>query len=155
MGPHLSEIVQNDHIPPRGSIFSFRPNRWMMVIVAVGLALVWSACTTGQNQSKDEWMRGYLDDPDRVWAACLQVLDDLDYEVEELDRIEGTIRAVATGDVPYKGVVLRIDQIKRTDIVRVHVFAGESGGGQYPDVDKYAGAAGTFLEALDVMLGVK
>ena len=155
MGPDLPELVEHDDIARLGSIFSFRRGRWTTVILAVGLALVWSACTTGQNESEDDWMRGYLDDPDRVWAACLQVLDDLGYEVEEMDRIEGTIRAVATENVTYKGVVLRIDQIKRTDIVRVHVFAGESGGGRHPDVDKYAVAAGTFLDALDVMLGVK
>jgi hypothetical protein len=148
-------MVDHNNTPPGNSVISLRSWRWLAIIVAVGLALAWSACATGQHESRDDWMRGYLDDPDRVWAGCLQVLDDLGYEVEEKDRIEGTIRAVATDDVPHKGVVLQIDQIKRTDVVRVHVFAGESGGGQHPDVNTFAAAAGAFLDALDVMLGVE
>ncbi len=158
MGPHDSGRVESNNTP-RGerdeTIIGSLTRRWLTVIVVVGLVVVGSACATGQNQSKDEWMRGYLDDPDRVWAANLQVLDDLGYEVEEEDRYEGTIRAVAVEDVPYKGVVLRIDQIKRTDIVRVHVFAGDSRGGQQPDINKFTVAADVFLDALDYMLGVK
>ena len=119
------------------------------------MVLTGVACSSVQTETSDPWMRGYLDDPDRVWAGCLRVLDDLGYEVEEKDRIEGTIRAVATDDVPHRGVALQIDQIKRTDVVRVHVFAGESGGGQHPDVNTFAAAAGAFLDALDVMLGVE
>jgi len=158
MGPRDSgRVVSNSTL--RGqrddSIISPLTSRWLTVIVVVGLVVVGSACATGQNQSKNDWMRGYLDDPDRVWAATLQVLDDLGYQVEEEDRIDGTIRAVAVEDVPHKGVVLSIDQIKRTDIVRVHVFAGDSRGGQQPDVNKFSVAADAFLNALDIMLGVK
>ena len=158
MGPHDSGRVESNSTlrgQRNDSIINPLTSRWLTVIVVVGLVVVGSACATGQNQSKDDWMRGYLDDPDRVWAATLQVLDDLGYEVEEKDRVDGTIRAVAVEDVPYKGVVLRIDQIMRTDIVRVHVFAGDSGGGQQPDVNKFTVAADAFLNALDIMLGVK
>ena len=158
MGPHDSGREESNNTP-RGqrddSVISPLTSRWLTVIVVVGLVVVGSACATGQNQSKNDWMRGYLDDPDRVWAATLQVLDDLGYQVEEEDRIDGTIRAVAVEDVPHKGVVLSIDQIKRTDIVRVHVFAGDSRGGQQPDVNKFSVAADAFLNALDIMLGVK
>ncbi len=157
MGTHELESSKTNTTPRAGqrsfAVVGSLVCRWMTIVAVVG-AIAAGACSTGQQQPDDSWMRGYLDDPDRVWNATLLVLDDLSYSVEEKNRVDGTIRAVAVGDVPYRGVVLGIDQIMRTDIVRVHVVAGAGSGGQQPDAKVFEGAAGGFLDALDTMLGV-
>lgn len=125
--------------------------RWVAVAILLMIAAGAGCSSTGPDPS-DAWVRSYLDQPDRVWDAIHLVLDDLGYEVEKEDRVEGTIRAAAIEDQPYRGVILKIDQIARTDIVRVHVQAGGGDGGQ-PDLKRLESAVSEFLGTLDVTLG--
>jgi hypothetical protein len=122
-------------------------------IAAVMLAVViGSACTSGSLGSDDKWMRGYLDDPDRVWAAIHLTLDELGYEVDKENRVDGEIRAAAVENRPNKGVVLKINQVMRTDVVRVYVHAGETSPGPQPDLKRLDAAAGEFLALLDIKI---
>jgi hypothetical protein len=108
-------------------------------------------CSTSGSEATGAWVRGYLDPPERVWQAIHLTLDDLGYEVEAEDRQEGTVRAVAVDEGPYRGVVLKIDQIVRTEIVRVHLHVG--GGDKAPhDLNAFKAAATEFLANLDLKL---
>lgn len=127
----------------------FRRIRVAAVIVAV---VIGSACSSGSLGSDDQWMRGYLDDPDRVWAAIHLTLDELGYEVDKENRVDGEIRAAAVEDRPNKGVVLKINQVMRTDVVRVYVHAGETSTSPQPDIKRLDAAAGEFLALLDTKL---
>jgi hypothetical protein len=109
------------------------------------------ACSSG-GDSGDTWMRGYLDPPNRVWTAIQISLDELGYRIEKENREDGTIRAVAEEDGPRKGIVLKIDQIMRTDTVRVHVGVGESSSGRPTDMKRMEAAASEFLGLLDTKL---
>jgi hypothetical protein len=97
-------------------------------------------------------MRGYLDPPNRVWAAIQISLDELGYEIEEEDRNDGIIHAVGLADGPNKGIVLKIDQVARTDVVRVHVHAGGSSSSGPFDMKRLDAAASEFLAHLDTKL---
>lgn len=119
----------------------------MLALVVLG-----SGCSSTGTDSTDDWARSYLDPPDRVWEAIHLSLDELGYQVEKEDRFEGTIRAAPIDDQPYRGVVLKIDQIMRTDIVRVSVHAGSGGSSQH-DFRRMEAAASEFLAVLDVKLG--
>jgi hypothetical protein len=123
-----------------------------MAIVTIA-ALPLSGCSSQQGAGSDEWSAGYVDTPDRVWAAIHGSLDELGYEVEEENRLDGTVRAVAITDRPDQGLVLHIDQIQRTEVVRVHVrpSGGPTGGPEgYHRLDE---AARAFLAELDRRLG--
>jgi hypothetical protein len=118
-------------------------------VAAIGLA----SCSSSPTAEDDAWSAAYVNNPDLVWAAILLSLEELGYEVEEEDRLEGTIRAVEITDPPYRGVTLNIDQIQRTEVVRVHVrpSAGSAGGPEsYRRLDE---AVREFLNELDSRLG--
>lgn len=122
-----------------------------LALVAVLLAAV-AGCSSSASDP-DAWTAAYVDNPDRVWAAIHVSLDELGYEVEEEDRLEGTIRAAEIADEPYRGVVLHIDQVQRSEVVRVFVrpSAGSAGG---PDgSSRRDGAVREFLDVLDRLLG--
>jgi hypothetical protein len=89
----------------------------------------------------DSRTASYFDPPDRVWDAIQMTLEEQGYEVESEDRLDGIIHAVSgEGD---EAVALRIDQVFRTDIVRVHVR---------PDgevTDRSDAAVADFLALLD------
>ncbi len=126
-------------------------SRWF-VAAALLMIVVGSGCSSTASDPAGAWVRSYLDSPDRVWEGIHLALDELGYEVEKEDRLDGTIRAAAVEDQPYQGVVLKIEQIMRTDIVRVHVHAG-GGDGSQQDFKKLDAAATEFLGLLDVKLG--
>lgn len=96
-------------------------------LLAMGAGLLAaSACSTAGSEGGDRWTAAYVSNADRVWTAIHLSLEELGYEVEEESRHEGTIRAVQVAGRPHEGVMLRIAQVQRTEVVRVHVQA--SGG---------------------------
>ena len=126
--------------------------RWIAIVVAVLMVtVIGSGCSSTGADPADAWVRSYLEPPDRVWEAIHLTLDDLGYEVEKEDRQEGTVRAAAVAGKSFQGVVLKIDQMMRTDIVRVNVHAG-GGASSQPDLGKYDRAANEFLNLLDIKL---
>jgi hypothetical protein len=126
----------------------------MGLMIGVVLAtVILAACSSGRAESDDRWMRGYLAPPDRVWTAIQISLDELGYDIEKENRIDGTMRAVGLADGPNRGIVLKIDQIMRTDVVRVHVNAGGSSSGGQVDMKRLDAAASEFLTLVDIKLG--
>ena len=126
----------------------------VLAAVAAAVTLLAAAgCSTSAGSEPDAWAAAYVDNPDRVWAAIHDALDELGYEVEEEDRFEGRIRAAEIADDRYRGVVLQIDQVQRTEVVRVFVrpSAGSAVGPEgFARRDE---AVREFLGALDRRLG--
>ena len=122
-------------------------------VTAAVMLVAAAGCASSAFSDPDAWAAAYVDSPDRVWAAIHEALDELGYGVEEEDRLEGTIRAAEIADDPHRAIVLRIDQVQRTEIVRV--FVRPSGG----TTDGSEGftrrdeAVREFLSALDRLLG--
>lgn len=127
--------------------------RCVLATVAAVAAIGLASCSSSPTAEGDAWSAAYVDNPDRVWTAMHLSLEELGYEVEEEDRLEGSIRAVEITDPPYRGVTLNIEQIQRTEVVRVHVrpSAGSaSGPDSYRRLDE---AVHEFLLELDSRLG--
>ena len=111
------------------------------------------ACSSLSTSTPDSWTGSYFQNPDRVWAAILETLIDLDYEVAESNREDGTLRTAPHGDEEGANVVLSINQVMHTmDQVNVYVkpSAGDGGGAADPGVLK--AAADQFKAALDKKL---
>ena len=123
-----------------------------MVITAI-VALSLAGCASRPGSDADEWSAAYVANPDRVWAAIHQTLEELGYEVDEESRLDGTVRAVAITDRPDQSIVLHIDQIQRTEVVRVHVRPA-GGPADGPDgFHRLDEAVRAFLAGLDSRLG--
>jgi hypothetical protein len=123
-----------------------------MTLVGVTV-LTLGACTSSTAADEDAWTAAYVDNPDRVWTAIHQSLEQLGYAVEEENRFDGTIRAVEMSDRPYQAVVLRIDQIQRTEVVRVHVHPSGGSTGAPDSYRRLDEAARAFVAELDRRLG--
>jgi uncharacterized protein (DUF2461 family) len=123
-------------------------------LTVAGVAvLTLGGCASSPAADDDAWSAAYVDNPDRVWTAIHQSLEQLGYEVEEEDRFDGTIRAVEMTDRPYQAVVLRIDQIQRTEVVRVHVHPSGGSTGAPDSYHRLDEAARAFVAELDRRLG--
>ena len=131
----------------RLSVLPGRP-LWTVLAAAV-VVLALAACSSVVPEGGDPWSASYADDDGRVWAAIHQTLDTLGYVVEEEDRSDGRIRAAQVSDRPFEGVALRIDQVRKAEVVHVHVRP--SGGAAVP-VGDHRGrdqAVQEFLSELD------
>ena len=134
----------------RPSVLTGRPLWTVLAGAAVVLAL--AACSSAVPEGGDPWSASYAEDDGRVWAAIHTTLDALGYVVEEEDRSDGRIRAAQVSDRPYEGVVLLIDQVRKAEVVHVHVRP--SGGATVP-VGDHRGrdqAVQEFLSELDQRL---
>lgn len=83
--------------------------------------------------SSDPWVINYVGSPDDVWAACHIALVELDYDVESENRDDGLVRAVRPGAIEGSTEVLSLDQIMRTNDVKVYVRA--AAGPNQPAMD--------------------
>jgi hypothetical protein len=95
----------------------------------------------------------YFLNPDRVWAAILETLVDLEYEVAESNRPDGTIRTAPQSNDDGPEIVLSIDQVMHTqDQVNVYIkpSAGQADDTVDPGVLK--AAADRFKASLDKKL---
>ena len=107
-------------------------------------ALVGLACSSAA-PSPDQWTASYVEPPERVWVAISQTLEALGYDIEEADRHNSIVVARSAGDEAEPAVVLRVAQVARTEVIRVHV----SPHGGTPADDRFDAAAKEFLAALD------
>ena len=83
--------------------------------------------------SSDPWVLSYVGSPDDVWVACHIALVELDYDVESENRQDGLVRAVRAAAEEGSTEVLSLDQIMRTNDVKVYVRA--AAGPDQPAMD--------------------
>jgi hypothetical protein len=83
--------------------------------------------------SSDPWVINYVGSPDDVWVACHIALVELDYDVESENRQDGLIRAVRPGAAEGSTEVLSLDQLMRSNDVKVYVRA--AAGPDQPTMD--------------------
>jgi hypothetical protein len=111
------------------------------------------ACSSISSPSPDSRTGSYFQNPDRVWAAILETLIDLDYEVAESNRYDGKILTEPREGEDLAGVVLSIDQIMRTsDQVNVYVRPSAGAVGNSVDPSALKAAGDQFMTALDKKL---
>jgi len=117
------------------------------VVIALGFGL---ACSSWSSSPPDSWTGSYFQNPDRVWAAILETLIDLGYEVAESNRPDGTIRTVPRADEESADVVLSINQVVYTnDQVNVYVKPSVGDAGGAADSGVLKAAADQFMAALN------
>jgi hypothetical protein len=111
------------------------------------VALIGIACSSAA-PAGEQWSANYVESPERVWVAINQTLEALGYEIEESDRHNSIVIASSEGDEGEPSLRLRVAQVARTEVVRVHVTPH----GATPDSDRFGAAAKDFLAALDATL---
>ena len=102
-------------------------------ILAPALLLLGVFGCAATQPSSDPWVIDYVGSPDDVWAACHIALVELDYDVESENRQDGLVRAVRAGAEEGSTEVLSLDQIMRTNDVKVYVRA--AAGPDQPAMD--------------------
>ena len=93
------------------------------VILGLALVALMSFGCAATKPSSDPWVINYVGSPDDVWVACHIALVELDYDVESENRQDGLVRAVRAGAEEGSTEVLSLDQIMRTNDVKVYVRA--------------------------------
>ena len=117
------------------------------VVIALSSFL---ACSSLSSSSPDSWTGRYFQNPDRVWAAILETLIDLDYGIAVSNRQDGKIQTEPKAGEDHAGVVLSIDQLMHTqDQVSVYV---KPSGGDVADPDARKAAADQFMAVLNKKL---
>jgi hypothetical protein len=125
-------------------------------VLAVALLICIAAapgCTSSLKSSPETSSASYFLNPDRVWAAIIETLIDLDYKVAESNRTDGKIRTEPRSHDDGPRVVLSIDQVMHTqDQVNVYIepSAGDAGVAVDPSVLK--AASDRFKASLDSKL---
>ena len=141
--------------PDSGGPAGFR--RWRVppgrplwaVLAAAVVVLALPACSSVVPEGGDPWSASYAEDVERVWIAIHHTLDALGYVVEEEDRGDGRIRAAQASDRPYEGVMLRIDLVRKPEVVHVHVRPSGGAAGPVGDHRGRDEAVQEFLSELD------
>ncbi len=106
----------------RGRDMDYRTGR-ALAILAIAVVLIGSLGCAATKPSSDPWVVNYVGSPDDVWVACHIALVDLDYDVESENREDGRVRAVRPGAEEGTIEVLSLDQIMRSDDVKVYIRA--------------------------------
>ena len=119
-----------------------------LICAMLGLvALVGLACSSAPPPA-EQWTASFVEPPDRVWVAINQTLEDLGYEVDEADRHNSIVIATSGTEGTDPPVVLRVAQVARTEVVRVHVTSHDGDA----DADRFGTAAREFLSALEATM---
>ena len=113
----------------------------MTVVMMGGLGCA-SSATDG-----DPWSTHYVGSPDDVWVSIHIALVELDYEVESENREDGKVRAVRDGDDENS-----IDQIMRSEEVRVYVRVASGPGEPTMSRDQQEESAKAFLALVNGLL---
>lgn len=122
------------------------------MVVLISSACVLAGACSSMSGDDEPWSTQYVGPPNDVWDAIHMVLFDLDYEVEEENRNEGTIRATREAGDSHPGAVLSIDQIMRGDMVSVYVKVAALAGEPVMDRDRQGAVATEFLTPLKGIL---
>ena len=116
--------------------------------VTLGIAVVVGLACSSATPAPEQWTATYVEPPDRVWVAIAQTLEALGYDIEETDRHNSIVVARSGGDESDPAVGLRVAQVARTEVVRVHVTPH----GDTADDDRFRAAASEFLAALEATM---
>jgi len=131
-----------------------RMSRDILPLAAVVITLSFClACSSWSSSSPDSWTGSYFQNPDRVWAAILETLIDLDYRVAESNREDGTIQTEPAAGEDHAGVLLSINQVMHT-MDQVNVYVKPSGGDAGGSIDAAVlrASADQFMAALNKKL---
>lgn len=124
----------------------------MLVVLGAMVMLLGSLGCGSSKADDDPWSTHYVGSPDDVWVAIHMVLVDLDYDVEIENREDGLVRAVRQGDDENPTVVLSLDQIMRSEEVRVYVRVGAGPDAPTMARDRQETYAKEFLAMLNGVL---
>jgi hypothetical protein len=145
---HHRDELQPDSVSLRRGGHIFR-DIFPVTVVVIVLSFC-LACSSLSGSSADSWSGRYFQNPDRVWAAILETLIELDYGVAVSNRQDGTIRTEPLAGEDHAGVVLSIDQMMHThDQVSVYVKPSRGDGA---DSAALKTAADQFMAALNKKL---
>ena len=123
------------------------------VTVVISALTFCLACSSVSLAPSDGSTSSYFLNPDRVWAAILETLIDLDYEVAESNRPDGTIRTAPQSNDEGPDIVLSIDQVMHTqDQVNVYIKPSAAEAGVTVDPGVLKAAADRFKASLDKKL---
>ena len=137
----------NLNVPQRRPVMTAAVLMVLCLAISIGCSSLSKASPTTSTGS-------YFHNPDRVWAAILEALIDLDYVVAESNRTDGTIRTEPRVLESGAEVVLAIDQVMQTlDQVKVYIKPA-NGAGEVQATPADLDAAGKgFLALLNKDLG--
>lgn len=102
--------------------------------------------------SSDPWVINYVGSPDDVWVACHIALVELDYDVESESRDDGLVRAVRPGVAENSTEVLSLDQLMRSNDVKVYVRAAAGPGQPAMDFSRKEALAKEFMAVVNGLL---
>ena len=127
----------------------------VMAVVALLVCLSVSiGCSSASRSASDGVVGSYFQNPDRVWAAIQEILVDLEYDVAESNRPDGTLRTEPRADGDGIEIVLVIDQVMYTfDQVKVYIKAADGDGETHASPAQLEAAAKEFLALLNKSLG--
>jgi hypothetical protein len=121
--------------------------RLLSVITAIAIAACSSTSTTGEPATLV-----YVGSSDDTWTAIHIVLVDLDYDVEQENRDEGTIRAIRSASENRPRSVLTVDQVARTETISLYVRAAAAPGDPPMDETRRRQLAEEFLAPVKELL---
>jgi len=118
-----------------------------MALLAIGVL----GCAATR-PSSDPWVINYVGSPDDVWVACHIALVELDYDVESESRDDGLVRAVRPGVAENSTEVLSLDQLMRSNDVKVYVRAAAGPGQPAMDFSRKEALAKEFMAVVNGLL---
>lgn len=105
-------------------------------------------CIHGPSTADDAWRRVFFAPADAVWAAALDSLADLDFDIERADREDGIIRAEQTRGGPARAVVIGLRMTVGDEWVRIDVEGGSPASSGPPDMERLTIVAHDVLGAI-------
>jgi hypothetical protein len=123
-------------------------------VIALVLAIVsLSACASSKGTAAGTWRANFFVNSDRVWNAIEVSLIEVDYQVTEKSRYDGTIRAESAAADDGTVIVLDIDQVAYTnDQVNVFVRPSFADEGASANPALLKAAADRFMSILNTKL---
>jgi len=128
----------------------FGGERFLSIVVIALLALALGCASSSHDEPPlSTW---YVGSPDVTWEAIHVSLEKLGYDVETANRENGTLRAARPASNQTPACVLQIDQIMRTDAVKIYVRAHAAPDGSAIDQATRQKLAQEYLTALNKLL---
>lgn len=118
----------------------------VIVLLASGLGC---ASSSQEEPPLSTW---YVGSPDVTWEAIHVSLENLGYDVESENRENGTLRAARPAGNQNPACVLQIDQIMRTDAVKIYVRVQTAPDDASIDQEARQKIAQEYLTALNKLL---
>ena len=129
---------------------AFGLNRMLVcgTVLILGSAI---ACTSSSHKQAPltTW---YVGSPDYTWEAIHVSLENLGYGVKAENRENGTLQAARPVGDESPACTLQIDQIMRTDTVKIYVRAAPAPDGSAIDQETRHKLAQEYLTALNKLL---